>query len=134
MKSVNANAQLPPDFPGITVSNYMPSTVSPGYVFLAVASELPDVGYYLMMVNNDGDVVWHKKANDDEIYDFKMLPDGSLHYAAFIEPHSWTGGGDVAHEILDPAYNPKETITGGNGYVAEGHDFQLLPNGNARWM
>ncbi len=119
--------------PGITVNDYgNPGAVSPGRVFLAVASETVDtgVGVYLMIVNNDGTIAWSKETSDDEIYDFKVLPNGHLHYAAFIEPHSWTGGGDVVHEILDENYNPKETITGGNGYVAESHDFQLLPNGN----
>jgi len=125
-----AKCELPPNFPGLVVSNYMPEAVSPGCVFLAVASELPDVGNYILIVTNDGSIVWYRQAHNDEIYDFKVLPSGLLHYAPFVEPHSWTGGGDVVHEILDPNYNHKETITGGNGYVAEGHDFQLLPNGH----
>lgn len=124
-----ANAQ-PANFPAITVQNHLPAEVSPGRVFLAVASDLPDVGYYVMIVNNDGSIAWSAEVNDDEIYDFKMLPNGHLHYAAFIEKHSWTGGGDAVHEILDQNYENKETIAGGNGYVAESHDFQMLPNGN----
>ena len=83
-----------------------------------------------MIVNNDGTIAWSRETTDDEIYDFKVLPNGQLHYAAVTAPHGWTDGGDVRHEILDENYNPKETITGGNGYVADGHDFQMLPNGN----
>jgi hypothetical protein len=126
-----AHAQLPPDFPGIVVSNYLPASVSPGCVFLAVASDLrPTVGVYLMIVANDGSVVWHEKLDVPEIYDFKAAPNGRLLCAPFVEKHSWTGGGDATHQVRDAGYNLIETITGGNGYVADSHDFQLLPNGN----
>jgi len=122
---------VPADFPGIVVNNYgNPGAVSPGCVFLAVAAKSPEVGNYLMVVNNDGGIAWSLNANTDALYDFKVLPNGQLHYAAVTSPHGWTDGGDVVHEILDENYNPKETITGGNGYVADGHDFQMLPNGN----
>ncbi len=123
-------AQLPADFPGIVVSNYNPAAASPGCVFLAVAAELPGVGVYLMIVTNDASIVWHEKLAVPEIYDFKVLPNGHLACAPFIEDHSWTGGGDAVHQIRDENYSVRETITGGNGYVAESHDFQLLPNGN----
>ena len=63
-------------------------------------------------------------------YDFKVLPNGYLHYADIYHTHSWTDGGDCTHQILDDSYNPEETITAGNGYVADAHDFQLLPNGH----
>src|SRR5450756_1215501 len=97
---------MPTNFPGIVVSNYMPAAVSPGCVFLAVASELTNVGHYLMIVTNDGSIVWYQEANNDEIYDFKVLPNGRLHYAPFVEPHSYAGGGDVVHKIMDQNYNP----------------------------
>lgn len=125
-----ALAQLPTNFPTIVVSNYMPAAVSPGCIFLAVASKSPEVGNYLLILTNDGTIVWYREAHTNEIYDFKMLPNGLLHYAAVTEPHCWTDGGDVAHQILHQNYTLKERITGGNGYVADGHDFQLLPNGH----
>jgi len=126
----NTRGELPADFPGITVTTYDPCAVADGYIFLAIASVTPGVGPYVMILQNDGAPVWYKKMNTDEIYDFKVMSNGYLCYAPFIEEHSYTGGGDVFHEIRDDNYNLKETITGGNGYVAEGHDFQVLPNGN----
>jgi hypothetical protein len=123
-------AQLPADFPGITVSNYVPGAVAEGYVFLAVASVTPGIGTYQMILKNDGTPVWYQKLPNEEIYDFKVQPNGYLSYAPFIEEHSYTGGGDVYHELRNDAYDLKETVTGGNGYVAEGHDFQVLANGN----
>ena len=127
---LRAGAQLPADFPRIVVSNYNPAAVSPGCVFLAVASELPGGGAYLMIVTNNGSIVWHEKLAVPGIYDFKALPNGYLACAPFITAHSWTDGGDAVHQIRDENYALRETITGGNGYVAESHDFQMLPNGN----
>ena len=124
-------ADLPPDWPGIMVTTYETNKVADGYIFLAVASVTPGVGTYLMILNNDGTPVWYEEnTNTHEIYDFKVQPNGYLSYAPFIEEHSWTGGGDVYHEIRDESYNVVETVTGKNGYVGEGHDFQVLPNGH----
>ncbi|MDH4158594.1 MAG: aryl-sulfate sulfotransferase, partial [candidate division Zixibacteria bacterium] len=127
----NAHGSLPANFPTVTTHIYDANVIADGYTFLAVAAEVEGIGYYVMIVDNDGNILWYKEANDDEIYDFKVLPNGHLHYAAFIEPHSWTGGGDVVHVILDENFNEVEVIEAGNGYVAEGHDFQMLPNGHA---
>lgn len=124
-----ANAQVPEDLPTFTVTTYDSNRVAPGYVFLAVAVPLANHAYYALMVDNQGKPFWYKKLRD-EAYDFKMLPNGHLHYAEFLRPHSWTGGGDSIHEILDDNYNWKETIAPGNGYVAESHEFKMLPNGH----
>jgi len=126
----NAHGELPADFPGISVTTYDPCAVADGYVFLAIATETPGIGTYLMILENDGSPYWFRKVDTHEIYDFKVLPNGFLHYAPFIEVHSFAGGGDVTHEILDPDYNYRETIQAGNGYIAESHDFQMLPNGH----
>jgi hypothetical protein len=84
-----------------------------------------------MIIDNDGNTVWYNELPDDYSYDFKVLPNGHLHYAQFIHRHTYTGGGDVVHVILDENYNEVERIEAGNGYVAEAHDFQMLPNGYA---
>ena len=113
--SLKLIAQLPADFPHITVSNYIPSAVSPGCVFMAVASKMPEVGVYLMIVTNNGSIVWHEKLAVPDIYDFKVLPNGHLACAPFIDAHSWTSGGDAVHQIRNENYALRETITGGNG-------------------
>ena len=126
---LEAPAQLPPDFPGLTVTTCDTNTVGDGYVFLEVTDSATNGGYYVMMLQNDGTPVWYQNVTNHN-YDFKVLPNGYLHYANIYHAHSWTGGGDCTHEILDDGYNPEETITAGNGYVADAHDFQLLPNGH----
>src|SRR6266496_819248 len=108
-----AHAQLPADFPGIVVSNYNPAALSPGCIFLAVSSDLrPAVGTYLMIVTNDGSIVWQQKLDVPGIHDFKVAPNGRLTYAPLVEQHSWTPGGDATHQVRDAGYSLLETITG----------------------
>src|SRR6266852_6173825 len=124
-----ARAQLPTNFPSLTVTTNYPSAVANGYVFMANNLTPTNVGNYVMIITNDGTPIWYK-ALTNAGYDFKVLPNGYLHYAQQIHALTYTGGGDVTHEILDENYNSIESIRGGNGYAAEAHDFQMLPNGN----
>jgi hypothetical protein len=126
---LNVNADLPSDFPGLTVTTCDSNAVGAGYVFLEVTDSSTDGGYYVMMLKNDGTPVWYQNVGNHS-YDFKTLPNGNLHCASVYHPHSWTDGGDCTHDILDNSYDVAETITAGNGYVADSHDFQLLPNGH----
>ena len=123
-----ANAQLPPDFPGVTVTTCDSNAMGDGFIFLEVTDSSAG-GYYVMVLNNDGTPVWYQTVASPTL-DFTVLPNGYLHYASLDHPHSWTDGGDCTHQILDESYNPVETITAGNGYVADAHDFQWLPNGH----
>jgi hypothetical protein len=122
-------AQLPPDFPSLTVTTCNTNAVGDGYIFLEVTDSSTNGGYYVMMLKNDGTPVWYQSVTN-YTYDFKPLPNGYLHYANIYHTHSWTGGGDCTHQILDNTYDLEETITAGNGYVADSHDIQLLPNGH----
>ena len=126
---IKANAQLPPDFPGLTVTTCDTNAVGDGYIFLEVTDSSTNGAYYLMILKNDGTPVWYQNVTNNN-YDFKVLPNGYLHYANIYHTHSWTGGGDCTHEILDDSYGHRETIGASNGYVADAHDFQLLPNGH----
>ncbi|HTL57025.1 MAG TPA: aryl-sulfate sulfotransferase [Candidatus Limnocylindrales bacterium] len=122
-------AQLPANFPTVTVlTNYAPA-VANGYIFQGNNFGATNVGYYAMILTNDGTPIWYKELTN-ACYDFKVLPNGYLHYAQQIKALTYTGGGHVIHDILDDSYNPVETIQAGNGYVAEAHDFQMLPNGH----
>jgi len=126
---VKATAQLPADFPALTVTTNAPG-VANGYIFLTDSYKAAKYGYYVMMLTNDGTVFWYKSLTN-AAFDFKELPNGYLHYAQQYQALSWGGGGYVTHEILDENFNPVESIRAGNGYNAECHDFQMLPNGHA---
>ena len=129
----NAHGVLPADFPGLTTT-YDPAKVAEGSLFLAVYTQTPGIGQYLMILENDGTPVWYLKVDTLKIYDFKPLPNGFIHYAPFLEKLTFAGGGTVTHEILDASYNPRESIQAGNAFLAESHDFQLLPNGHVLLM
>jgi hypothetical protein len=121
---------LPANFPGITTTVYDETAIGDGYVFLAVAAEVEGIGYYLLILDNDGTPVRYKELPDDYAYDFKVQPNGLITYAQFISHHSYTGGGDVIHMVMDRDLNIIDSVQMGNGYIAEAHDFQMLPNGH----
>ena len=124
-----ALAQLPPNFPTVTVTtNYTPA-VGGGYIFQGNNIAPTNVGFYAMILTNDGSPIWYKELTN-ACFDFKVLPNGYLHYAQQTKALTYAGGGYVTHEILDENYTSVESIHAGNGYVAEAHDFQMLPNGH----
>lgn len=131
VSGVGQAQNLPINFPAITAHVYDADAIGRGYVYLAVASEVDGVGFYLMILDNDGTPVWYKELPDDYAYDFKLQPNGLPTYAQFLHHHSYTGGGDVVHRVMDDEFNEIDSVQAGNGYVAEAHDFQLLPNGHA---
>jgi hypothetical protein len=120
--------QLPDNFPVITTEVY--GETDEGNVFLTVSTDVEGVGYYVFMMDNEGNIQNYKELQEDYSYDFKMQPNGLLSYAQFIEHHSYTGGGNCVHMILDQEMNVIDSIQMKNGYVAEAHDFQILPNGH----
>ncbi len=121
-------SQLPDDFPSISVSKTGETAM--GYIFLTVSSDVEGVGYYVFMMDDEGNPVQYKKLDNDYAYDFKMQPNGLLSYAQFLSHHSYTGGGNCVHIIMDKEMNILDSLQLQNGYVAEAHDFQLMPNGH----
>src|SRR5262249_37079686 len=101
----SAWAQLPTNFPPSTVVTNYPAAVADGYIFEGVSSAPAGVGYYAMILTNDGTPIWYNQLTNS-CYDFKVLPNGYLHYAQQIKALSYTGGGDVMHQILDESFNP----------------------------
>src|SRR5215471_7772844 len=127
---MTARAQLPTNFPPITVTTNYAAGVANGNIFLTDTFTPTNFGFYMMMLTNDGTPVWYRQLTNSG-YDFKMLPNGYLHYAQQYKALTFSGGGYVTHEILDENFNDVESIRAGNGYNAECHDFQMLANGHA---
>jgi len=124
-----AKAQMPANFPGLTVTTYNSNAVAPGSIFMSVTDPGTNGAFYMMILTNDASALWYQAATND-VYDFKPLTDGYLHSGQLFHTYSYTGGGDVTHQLLDNNYSPAGTVPAGNGYVADCHDFQLLPNGH----
>ena len=74
--TATAQLDLPADFPPIRTE--VLGETAPGHVFVSVSRELDDVGYYIMMLNNDGTPFYYKDLVSDYGYDFKMQPNGPL--------------------------------------------------------
>ena len=115
---------LPSDFPAITVDTV--NNPAPGKFFLA------NFGFggasFLMIVNNDGTVEKYKRLNNMGL-DFKVQPNGFYSYAEVIQIAG--GAWQSRFIILDSTLVPVDTFQCGNGYIADVHDFKLLPNGHA---
>ena len=126
--TTNLSGQLPDDFPSITVNKT--GETAPGYLFLSVSADVEGTGYYIMMLDDNGLPFKYKKLIDDYSYDFKVQPNGLLSYAQFLSHHSYTGGGNCIHMVLNEDMEIVDSFQLGNGYIAEAHDFQLLPNGH----
>lgn len=117
---------LPDDIPNFSVTAN-PDATAEGYIFVAPYQWLyTDVGSYLLIVDDQGEIVYYQSVADDvAAYDFKKQPDGRLTY--FSQD-------DGAYYVLDQTYQVVDRYPAGNGYRADIHDFQLLPNGNVMLM
>jgi hypothetical protein len=132
------DANLPADFPKITTTIYDANALGEGTLFLAAMpgdKSMKNLPYYLLMLNNDGTPraykkVYYKVPGDYYENDFKVLPNGLLHYSQFFGWYSYAGGGVVVHVILDEDLNEVERIQMGNGFAADSHDFEMMPNGH----
>src|SRR5258708_38548094 len=112
-------AQLPPDFPTLTVTTNYPAGVGDGLIFMGVNLPSKGAGYYAMIITNDGTPVWFQSLTN-ACWDFKVLPNGFLHYGQQTRPLSYTGGGDVVHQILDDNFYLAESIEAGKAEVGVG--------------
>ena len=124
-----ASDSIPSDFPKIKVSNSVNPT--DGYTFMTTDDIIPGLGYYLMIIKNDGTPLWYKKFANHYPTDFRMQPNGMLSYADIKEDYFFAGGGESVYKVMDSTYTVVDSFKTGNGYVTDSHDFQLLPNGHA---
>ncbi len=128
------DAQLPTNFPAVTVSTYDSNHVAAGYLFLASWTLTPGAGSFLMILDNHGTPVDGNKYKQlsHVAGDFKVQPNGLLSYADTFSAFPYTGGWDVNHRVVaEDLTTAVETVQMKNGYLAEFHDFQLQPNGHA---
>ena len=71
-----AFSQLPDDFPAISVTKS--GETAPGYLFLTVSADVEGTGYYILMIDDEGNPFKYKKLDHDYSYDFKVQPNGLL--------------------------------------------------------
>ena len=105
---------IPSDFPVVLVT--VNSNPSPGCLFLehVVAYATP----YTMLVDNQGLPVWYRRGFE---LDFKTQPNGMI---------TWTPSDAAGFSAFDQNFNYLKTYTATNGYLTDGHDFKMLPDGS----
>ncbi|NQT24797.1 aryl-sulfate sulfotransferase [candidate division KSB1 bacterium] len=110
---------VPSDFPFVNVTvNNSPDT---GYVF--INTSWGSNPHYSMILDNTGAPVWYVRS-DDNRQDLKVQLDGRITH--MIDP-GWTDRYFVA---LDTTYTVVDTFIVPEGYFADEHDLQVLPNGH----
>lgn len=117
---------LPKDIPRYSVMT-SPADTGEGYFFVAPFYWTSAVvGSYLLILDQTGELVYYQPAANDQIaFDFKLQPNGLLSYYSQR---------DAAYYLMDSHYRVVDQYTAGEGYEADLHDFQILPNGNALLM
>ncbi|HZR17357.1 MAG TPA: aryl-sulfate sulfotransferase [Verrucomicrobiae bacterium] len=106
---------VPSDFPQVAITtNYYPS---PGNLFLENA--LDEVPPYTMILNEDGLPVWYQRGR---LADLKVQND-TLTYCRLA------ASGEATYSVVDHNFNPLHTYVAVNGYLTDGHDLKILPDG-----
>ena len=110
-------AYLPADYPKITLLTR--DRPEPGYIFVSPRTDL--IPAPLVILDNNAMPIFYRRAPYN-LFDFKMQPNGRLSY---YDPTRWRT------YLMDSTYAVVDSFSAGNGYFADFHDFQLLPNGHA---
>ena len=116
------------DLPGIEVTLY--GETAPGDLFIA-PTKFTTYDGYLLSLDNSGQVLYQKNYTSGVPLDFTVQPNGLLSYGLMYEYFNFAGGGYTNFYTLDTTYSVTDTYQMKNGYIADFHDFQLLPNGHA---
>ena len=85
-----------------------------------------EVGSYLLILSDQGQLVYYQSvANALDAWDFKEQPNGLLSY--YDQKNS-------TFYVMNSHYQVVNTYPAGDGYSADLHELQILPNGNALLM
>ena len=116
-----ADSNLPDDFPEFIITQNGETAL--GYVIGSVDSNNVEVGSYFMILENSGNPVFY--SNTQSLG--KLQCNGLFAYRTEIpgmnKKYTWY--------LQDEDFSDEDTFQMGNGYLADNHDFQILPNGHA---
>ena len=107
---------VPSDFPQVSIT--VNSNASPGYLFLENA--LNGVPPYTMMLDNDGLPVWYRQGR---MFDFKIQKNGMITWCQEDD------AGLATFSAFDQNFNYLRSYATTNGYLTDGHDLKILPDG-----
>ncbi len=117
--SVDPNG-LPEDFPEFFIIQN--GQTAPGYLVGNVTSLIEGVGSYHLVLDNSGYPIAYSKTQSY----------GGLVANGLLASRSEIKGVKKKYEwfLKDPSSDFNDVFQMGNGYLADNHDFQLLPNGH----
>jgi Arylsulfotransferase (ASST) len=85
-----------------------------------------EIGSYLLILNDQGQLVYYRSVADAlDTWDFKEQPNGLLSY--YDQKNS-------TFYVMNSHYQVVTTYQAGDGYTADLHELQILPNGDALLM
>ncbi|MFA7626220.1 MAG: aryl-sulfate sulfotransferase, partial [Candidatus Kapaibacterium sp.] len=126
--------ELPEDFPEMRIETV--DSPFPGYIFMECFNVNGSEPNYIMITDELGSVVYYSK-KENQGADFKMQPNGRYSYASRVKLGDKYQAGPltvqnimVQHNIMDSEFNVIDTIQMQNEYLADMHEFVILPNGN----
>ncbi|MBD3408929.1 MAG: T9SS type A sorting domain-containing protein [Ignavibacteriales bacterium] len=106
---------------------------SPGALLYANRNVLnPPDGYWswAMIFNSQGEILKRRKVNTS-FGELQLQDNGMLSRGIPVQYPGFFGGYYCAWELMDTSLTPVDTLWMGNGYIADIHDFRLLPNGHS---
>ena len=114
--------------PSVTVTTAKPGR-APGLVFLAPKAGRGQDGP--MIINDKGQTVWFKSTPGKIPADFRVQQLGGKPVLTWWEGQLFVGDGDGVGQVYDQNYNKVATVTAGNGYSFDLHEFTLTPQNTA---
>lgn len=119
---------VPSDFPTVIINSV--NNPAPGYIYIANFGMGAERSY-LMILDNEGKPVKYRKVPVPG-FDFKMQPNGLITNAHIITSHIPQGWGwaEAYMEVMGKDLNVIDTVQCQGGYIADFHDFKMLPNGH----
>jgi hypothetical protein len=117
---------VPQDIPHFTITSSS-SNAGEGDIFVAPFYwTKAKIGSYLLILNDRGQLVYYRSVADAlDAWDFKEQPNGLLSY--YDQKNS-------TFYLMDSHYQVVDSYQAGDGYFADLHELQILPDGNALLM
>lgn len=126
--------ELPSDFPKIVIDTV--NNPAKGHIIIESFQVSAAEDNYIMELDENGKVVWYSKPSNQGL-DFKLQPNGRYSYASSVELADKYQAGPIVvqnvyvqHKILDNNKVEIDSVQMQNEYLADMHDFRILPNGN----
>ncbi|MBX3044679.1 MAG: aryl-sulfate sulfotransferase [Candidatus Kapabacteria bacterium] len=125
---------LPDDFPEMIIDTV--NNPANGNILMECFQVSSPDANYIMILDNEGNVVWYDKPENQGI-DFKVQPNGRYSYASRVEIGDKYQAGPltvqnlyVQHMIMNEEKQIIDSVQMQNEYLADIHEFRILPNGN----